>query len=485
MKRRLAVHALILGVLFLAPSRLSAQCPDGSPPPCAGVRPSLPTVAVQPFISLSHDTAEAYRAWTLTEDITAALTASRAVRVLGGSLRARAEWQLSGSVRRNGDVVRYAGQLERRGEVRWSTRLEGPTSDESGLRDTLAARILAALGARQAVARPGPRAVDPVAYDLWNRGRYYRMRRREQDAAQGIALLRQAIARDSSFAAAWVDLARALDWARFFDFAVPGIPRDSLLAYQLAASDRALLLDSSSVDAWSVRADVARAVDPTSDDAALYALRRALALDSASAGSWDELAAALDEAGDTAAGGVAFRRALALDPDRNTGMLIYHHYWYGRQLDTAAALARRAVEIRPDIMFFRELQGEVAFARGQLEESRAAYEAALRLGSGREQVRALCGLAVTSAALGDTARARELVARAEAYVSARSLTNHDAIAIAGVYAALGESDRALDWLERYQPFTDLHFQQHLRDAPLDPLRSSPRFRRLITASTTP
>jgi tetratricopeptide (TPR) repeat protein/TolB-like protein len=476
-RRYLSAAALLVLV-----SRAYAQCPDGTPPPCAGARPSPPTIAIQPFTSLSPDSAEAYRAVTLTEDLTTALTDSRAARVLGGSLRSRAEWTLSGSVRRAGDLVRYAARLERSGEVRWTTRLEGPVADDAALRDSLAVGVLGALGVAQRGRRPQPHAVDPVAYDLWLRGRYYFPRRRERDVAEGVALLQRAVARDTTFARAWVDLANALGWALEWRFTVPGIPEDSLLARILAASERAVFLDSGNADVWRLRASVAGTVDPTSNVVVLSLLRRALALDSSDAGTWQQYAIALDEAGDSAGAEAAFRREADLEPDHPVPMLAYHYYWFGRRLDTAAVLAERAVEADPRLMFYRELQGEVALARGRVEDARAAYEAALRLGQGREQVRALCGLAAASMELGDSARARTLVAQADALVSTSAPTDHDAIALAGAYAALGETERALGWLERYQPRADLHFQLHLRDVLLDPLRNEPRFRALLRPS---
>ncbi len=52
---------------------LFAQCPDGSTPPCHGAtRPAAPasnSVAVLYFDNLSRDTADAYLADGLTEDI--------------------------------------------------------------------------------------------------------------------------------------------------------------------------------------------------------------------------------------------------------------------------------------------------------------------------------------------------------------------------------------------------------------------------------
>ena len=65
-----------LGVVASA-TRLQAQCPDGSPPPCgtarAAVAPATNSVAVLYFDNLSRDTADAYLAEGLTEELIAQL----------------------------------------------------------------------------------------------------------------------------------------------------------------------------------------------------------------------------------------------------------------------------------------------------------------------------------------------------------------------------------------------------------------------------
>src|SRR6266851_2493636 len=65
----------VVAVLPVVP--LAAQCPDGSPPPCRPQSTRLPqapnSVAVLYFDNLSRDTADAYLADGLTEEITARL----------------------------------------------------------------------------------------------------------------------------------------------------------------------------------------------------------------------------------------------------------------------------------------------------------------------------------------------------------------------------------------------------------------------------
>ena len=58
--------------------------------------------------------------------------------------------------------------------------------------------------------------------------------------------------------------------------------------------------------------------------------------------------------------------------------------------------------------------------------------------------------------------------------------SHNAVYTAEAYAALGDHERALKWLERFAPRAGLHFQLHVRcDPALDPLADDPRFRALL------
>ena len=67
-----ALLLLLLGSYL--PSRLFAQCPDGSPPPCRqparAAAPAPNSVAVLYFDNFSPDSADAYLADGLTEEIT-------------------------------------------------------------------------------------------------------------------------------------------------------------------------------------------------------------------------------------------------------------------------------------------------------------------------------------------------------------------------------------------------------------------------------
>ena len=125
--------------------------------------------------------------------------------------------------------------------------------------------------------------------------------------------------------------------------------------------------------------------------------------------------------------------------------------------------------------------GSVAVERGDFVRGAAAFEAMRRLSTGVEAVNALSGLALAEARAGRAAQARAVLRQAEAAAAGyRPAGLHTAAWMAQAYAALGEATQAVNWLRRYDPAEDLHFQLHLRcDPPFDPLASDPRFRSLL------
>ncbi|MGQ0703040.1 MAG: protein kinase domain-containing protein [Gemmatimonadales bacterium] len=295
-------------------------------------------------------------------------------------------------------------------------------------------------------ANPGQNR-DPEVVALYQRGVWAYDRRTPAGIVEAIAALNGAIARDSTYAPAWTALAKSYLRAEFRAFAVPNIPRDSLLRRAVAAVERALLLDPKSADAWLTQALVTKRVDPTYDDPALRSVRQAIRLDSTAPEAWHTLALLLFETGQGDSGLEVWRRSVEVGPSYSQGLafLGLGHYWR-RAHDSAARWADSSIAVDPSYFLARHTAGLVAVERGEFARAEAAFEAARRLTTDIEVVNALAGEALAQA-----------------------------------YGALGQPERALAWLRRYTPRGDLHFQLHLRcDPPFDPLHSNPRFRALLT-----
>ena len=302
---RLATVVVLLSVgLMVRPS--AAQCPDGSPPPCrAAPRATAPvpnSLAVLYFDNLSGDTADAYLADGLTEEITDRLGDVEALQVksrnavrrfrgaalgdlssVGGTLRVR--YLVEGSVRRSGERLRVSVRLVRaeNGFRVWGENYDRATGDLLALQEDIAREVTVKVAGRLA---PGERAAlttrptrSPVAYDHFVKGNYYLAQRTARAVARAIDEYQAAVRLDPGFSRA---LARiAYGYALFLDWGweYPAASADTLLARGSAAADHALELDSTSSDNWMARAYLLAQGHPHTLTAARDAFERAVTLD--------------------------------------------------------------------------------------------------------------------------------------------------------------------------------------------------------------
>jgi tetratricopeptide (TPR) repeat protein len=321
---------------------------------------------------------------------------------------------------------------------------------------------------------------DSAAVAAYQQGMKRLTQRTQRATLEALALMDESISIDSTFAPAWAGKARAYGWAQLWQFQIPGVSRDSLLALQLAASEKALDLDSLNPEIWLVNAATARAVDPTRRDVSMSSIRRALALDPNNAGAIQDLGWDEQDLGEMDSALIHMRRAVRMGYRQGATPYANHFYWR-RQYDSAAAWSDSAILNSPRLPWARETAGATALMRGRYDDAEAFYQAALRLDEGPTRVRGLEGLAEVAAAKGDTARALKLIADAEKLTDRKSPMDHAALAIGTAYAFIGNKESALEWLETYRPRASLHFQLHLkRDPLLDPLRQEPRFKALLT-----
>jgi len=340
-------------------------------------------------------------------------------------------------------------------------------------------------GDRGGTPRP-PRDAETVA--LYRRGLREYERRTPEGAAAAVRSFSAALARDSNYAEAWAALGRTYNRAFGRRYNFPGIGRDSVLRLAVWALDRALALDPRNADVWVTQAAVTRSIDPTDHTSAERAVAQALVLDSTAAGAWFYRALDLAEAGRMDAALEGWRRTVALDPRHLEGLafLALGHYWQ-RQYDSAQRWVDSAVAIDPGYLLARTAGGAVAVELGRPARARAGFEAARRLSTDVEVVNAWAGLALAEARAGAVGPARTTLARAQSLATFYDPAPlHTAVYLAHAYAALGDADRAIAWVRRYEPREDLHFQLHLRcDPPFDPIARDPRYRALLTMPRPP
>ena len=505
---------LALSLLATFPGQLFGQCPDGSPPPCPGppprstAAPPANTVAVLYLDNLSRDSADAYLADGLTEEITArlglverlAVKSRNAVRryrgpaagepvVVGRALGVA--HLVSGSLRRSGNHLRVSVELVRAasGLRIWGAQYDRMDADLLAIEEEVASAVATAVAGRLLPRERASLAVRPTAnreaYDHFLRGNYYLARRIPRAVATAIEEYQAAARLDPAFTAA---LARAaygyalyLDWG----WAYPGVPPETLLARGWAAASRVLAVDTAATDAWMARAYLLAYQAPRTLAGAREAFERAIALDPKNAEAWHQYGWILAIQGDDTDALAAFRRALAIDPERAvTWLHIGAVAVAGRHYAEATQWLDSAIAVDP---WFHLAYAYRAFARlglGDATSALADARTAIRLG-GEDPLWGEAALTIAQARLGDTVAAR---ARAESL--ATTVLRADAVGVdvgwvvAATLVAIGERDRALDALERIRP-RGAHFWFDVKVPQLDPIRSDPRFQRLVAESRPP
>lgn len=276
----LATLSLALLVLCAGtPMRpLLAQCPDGSPPPCgrAAAHPAIqPTsLAVLYFENASRDTADAYLADGITEEIISRLSEVARLQVKSRYQVRRYRTEatenaadigrqlavariVTGSVRRAGNRLRVTAEMVRTatGDVVWSERYDRADTDVLSLQEDLASAVATAVtgrllpAERQALAAQPTR--NPAAYDAYLLGRFYWNKRTAADLVSAAAHFEQAIRADSNYAQAWSGLADSYVLFLPSEYDVPGINPDSILALAEQAARRALALAPQLGEAYS------------------------------------------------------------------------------------------------------------------------------------------------------------------------------------------------------------------------------------------
>jgi len=402
------------------------------------------------------------------------------VRVIGETLHVATV--LEGSVRRAGTRLRVAAQLidARSGYHLWSDEYDRELKDVFAVQDDLARAIVGALQARLKLTRPPSAALvkapttDLEAHDLYLQGRFFWNQRTRSSLPTAVRYFERAIERDSSYAEAYAGLAEAYVVISGFSFSPP---REALPKAEAAAL-RALALDSSLGQAHAVLASVRWNYD-WDWAGAEREYRRGIELAPSYATAHQWYAQYLSGVGRPAEALAEMDRALALDPlsrviATTRGSLLCQN----RRYDDGIAQLRRTVDLHPDFPAAHLQLGRCYLVKGMQAEAVAELETGSRI-SGDPYGH----LAYAYAASGRRDRALQVV-REITERSRREYVQPYGRAVA--YVGLDDKTQALTWLERAADARDPVLTWFLLTDPLlDPVRSDPRFKRLLTRMGLP
>jgi len=471
--------ASLLGVLFvLAIVRpAAAQCPDGTPPPCARpARLAVPppnTVAVLYFDNLSPDSGDAYLAEGITEEIITRLgdlarltVKSRyAVRpyrhdVAGGPAAVgRAlgvAYLVTGSVQRAGSRLRVRAELARAstGYRTWGQEYDRSDGDVFAIMADIAQNVVAGVAGSLLPTERAALTARPTesreAYDHLLRGDVLLAQRTPVSVRRAITEYEAASGLDPALAVAWAKLSVAYGILVQRGWTADGRPpADSLSTRSVAAADRALALDSTSSDTWMAQGYAGMVRDPLAWQGAETGFRRAVALNPRNAEAWHQLGDLLGAMGRDSGALAAYHAAIAAEPGRPVTMLSLASVATAREgiaaCDSVLALDPASTNGYIIRALDRLRLGDTAGARADRANLEHVIPPGAELGT-RAQVARL------TLAMGDTAGARE---RARAILGDLPPSGpiHPRVAglVAAVLYAVGDREAALALLERAPP----------------------------------
>src|SRR5882672_5838695 len=274
---------------------------------------------------------------------------------------------------------------------------------------------------------------------------------------------------DSGFAAAIGRAAYAHAIARGNYYRLPDAPIESLAVRGLAIANRALRRDSTSSDAWMARGYLLAFARPHTMDGAVQAFQRSIELDPKNAEAHHQYGAILAWLGRNAEADRELHLALALDPGRAISFSDLAAWSHVRDTALAVALMDSAVALDPASAFSRRWRALARLWAGDVRGAQEDAELANRLQPGDIVIESV--LATVLAHAGDSARARALMARWPG--------RNEHWLIMAALVAVGDTAAALDRLERASPVP--YLWAGLRRPEFDALHGNPRYERLLAS----
>ena len=450
-------------------------------------RPHTPnSIAVLYFDA--RDTADAYLADGLTEDLTSLLGSVARVQVKSPGVVRRAQraspgdapaiaralgvqYLLDGNVRRVGTRVRVSIRLldGATAVAAWGDVFDRRPDELLELPSEIARAVAVQVGE---ASPPPDRALptrSPSAYDHYLRGNFLLARRSPDQTARALAEYHEAERLDSGFAAAIGRAAYAYAIARGNYYRLPDASIDSLAIRGLVIANRALRRDSTSSDAWMARGYLLAFASPRTMDGSVQAFQRSIALDPNNAEAHHQYGAVLSWLGRNEEADRELHLALALDPGRAISFSDLAAWPHVRDTALAVALMDSAVALDPGSAFSRRWRALARLLAGDVRGAQEDAELANRLQPGDIVMESV--LAIVVAHAGDRTRARTLMAHWPG-------RNEHWLIMAALVAA-GDTAAALDRLERASPVP--YLWAGLRRPEFDALHGNPRYERLVAA----
>jgi len=453
---------------------------------------AIHSLAVLPLESLSNDASQDYFADGMTDELISDLGQISALRVISrtsvmGYKHARkplpqiarelnVDAIVEGTVLRSGDQVRITAQLIDAAADKhlWSQSYEGELKDTLALQNqvarAIADQIRINLNPQEQAALKTAKVVNPEAYESYLKGRYFWNKRTPDSLKVALAYFNQAIDEDPTYAQAYSGLADT--YALLGDWQYGVMTPKEALPKAKAAATKALELDGTLSEAHNSLAFCFDAFDWDLESAGKE-FQRAIELNPGYATAHHWYAWHLSLLGRYDQAIEEMKKAKSLDPlsliinaDLAELLVIAHFY------DESIIQSRKTIEMDPNFALAHNQLAQAYLQEQMNAEAIAELQKAVELSASCPTC--IANLARAYAASGRTSEAEKLLSDLKKHSNGGY---SDAAEVSMVYAALGDKDQAMHWLE-------IGYEQRFNPGVLlrpgfDPLRSDPRFQDLV------
>jgi TolB-like protein/thioredoxin-like negative regulator of GroEL len=376
---------------------------------------------------------------------------------------------LDGRVQRDEKMIRVTAQLLKvsDGSSLWAGKFDDFFTNVFALQDSISEKMTEMLSMRLTQdehQRMTKRYTENTeAYQLYLQGRYFLFK---YQFAKALGYYQAAVAKDPEYPLAYAGLA-----TNYVALAVTTPDRQEMRDKAMAAANKAVSLDPNLDEAHNALGWV-KFLGDWDWPGAEQELRRAIELNPNNADARQNYADLLSVLGrhDEALGEI--ERARQLDPVsseiiRSSASILYH----ARRYDQALERCRKTLELDPQHRGANSLLPRIYVAKSMFEQAVAEVEKRL----GADAVKRFPYLAYAYVGLGRRAEAEEILQTSLKSTGARGARH----LIAMVYTALGDEERALDWLEKAYQARDNRMIDLKVDPEWDSLRSDARFNDLL------
>jgi len=422
--------------------------------------PSKPSIAVLPFEDLSPQQDQEYFCDGLADELINAFTHIKDLRVVarhsafsfkGKDMYIReickilnVDTVLGGSVRKSGNRLRIISNLVNSdGYQLWSQKYEREMKEIFTIQDEISQAIVNKLkvnllGEEQTAIQKRP-TEDLDAYDLYLKGIYYRNKVHPDDLMKGLEYFQKATERDPNFALAYVEIGNIYESFAFLGILSP----NEVYPKAKAELKKAMEIDDALGEAHTLAANISTWYD-WDWPAAENSFKRAIALNPGldSTHTMYSLYLLIQGRFDEAVTEIRLAQELnPLNPDSYAWAI--QIYRCAGRVDEAMEQIQKAMEVDPNSPMALFHAASVYMSKGMFQDTIEALQKSYKLSGGTLQW-AHCGLGVAYAMSGQRDKAEEVLVdllrgKKSGYIPCMSIANN--------YFALGNEDKALEWIE--------------------------------------